>query len=544
MRKMYLVFAFAIISLTSMAQAGTLLWSRCFGGSGNDSARSVANTADGGFFVAGVTYSNDGNVTGNHNPTGNFSDAWVIKVNATGNLVWEKAFGGSFTDQANSICATSDGGAVIAGWTNSNDGDVSGLHGTAGGAADFWVFKIDNTGALQWQKTFGGSRNDYANSVKQTRDGGFIVVGNTYSNDSDVAGNHDNSGATADVWAVKLDASGTLVWEKNYGGSLQDEANCVIQSADDDYVIVGSSWSNNGDVSRGSFIPVNSNPDYWTLKIDSVGGVVWQGCQGGSLSSEAYSVVQTSATAFFVLGYTDANDYNVSGNFGGSSGTADNWLINVSSGNMNWQNTYGGTKNEFGHGMILLRNGHMVATGATNSNNPGTVSGQHDASGNTFDLWTYETKSSGYPPSYWQNAFGGSTNDGGYDLVETVDSDVVEVGYASSTDGNISANHGGSDFWVLKVQTETGVHSPAGINEVTGNEVFFALYPNPSHGYTTINVSDNLVGSWLEVSDAVGRVISRQQIDNAKSNLQTGGFARGIYLVRVGESMVKKLVVE
>jgi hypothetical protein len=298
MKKMYLGFAFAIISLTSMAQAGSALWSRCFGGSRADSARSVANTADGGFFVAGVTYSNDGNVTGNHNPTGNFSDAWVIKVNATGNLVWQKTYGGSFTDQANSICATTDGGAVIAGWTNSADGDVTHLHGPAGGAADFWVVKIDDTGAIQWQNTYGGSRNDYAQSIKQTRDGGFIVVGNTYSNDSDVAGNHDNSGATADVWVVKLNASGAITWQKNFGGSLQDEANCVIQSVDDDYVIVGSSWSNNGDVSRGSFIPFNSNPDYWTFKIDTIGGIVWQGCQGGTNGSEAYSVVQTSATAF------------------------------------------------------------------------------------------------------------------------------------------------------------------------------------------------------------------------------------------------------
>ena len=540
---MCLVLVCAIVSLSSMGQAGSLLWSRCFGGSGSDSARSVANTTDGGFFVAGVTYSNDGNVTGNHNPTGNFSDAWVIKVSGSGTLVWQKAFGGSFNDQANSITATSDGGAVIAGWSNSNDGDVSGLHGTAGGAADLWVFKIDANGSLQWSKTFGGTGNDYGQSVKQTNDGGFIVAANTYSHDGDVAGNHDNSGATADVWAVKLDASGTLVWQKNYGGSLQDEANCVIQCTDHDYVIVGSSWSNNGDVSRGSFIPATSNPDYWTLKIDTIGGVVWQGCQGGTNGSQAYSVVQT-ATAFFVLGYTDANDYNVSGNFGGSTGTADNWLINMSGGNMNWQNTYGGTKNEFGHAMILLRNGHMVTTGATNSNNPGTVSGQHDATGNTVDLWTYEAKSSGYPPSYWQNAFGGTGNDGGYDLVETSDSDVVEVGNASSTNGNVGGNHGSSDFWVIKVQTMTGVHSPTAIDEVAGTEDFFAIYPNPTHGYTTVSVSDNLIGNWVEMTDFVGRSISRQQISTSKFQIPTTGLAKGIYLVRVGEGLVKKLVVE
>ncbi len=544
MKKMYLVFISAVISLSTMAQAGSLQWAKCFGGSGNDSARSVANTTDGGFYVAGVTYSNDGNVTGNHNPSGNFSDVWVIKVSATGSLVWQKAFGGTHTDQANSICATTDGGAVIAGWTNSNDGDVSGLHGAAGGAADFWVIKIDNSGSIQWQKTLGGSKNDYAQSIKQTRDGGYIVAGNTYSNDSDVAGNHDNTGATADAWIVKLNSSGTIQWQKNFGGTKQDDARCVIQTSDDDFVVVGDSYSTDGDVSRGSFIPATANPDYWALKVDSVGALVWEGCMGGTNGSEAYSVVQTSTGTYFMQGYTQANDYNVSGNFGGSSGTADNWLINMTGGNMNWQNTYGGTKNEFGRSIIILRNGHMVTTGASNSNNPGTVSGQHDASGNTFDLWTYEVKSSGYPPVSWQNAFGGTGNDGGYDLVETADSNVVEVGYTSSTDGNVTGNHGASDFWVVKVQTATGAQSTVGVDEVPAAEDFLAIYPNPAHGYTTICVNDNLVGTTLELTNAVGRTISRQQITSNRFQLQTVGLAKGIYLVRVAESMVKKLVVE
>jgi hypothetical protein len=546
MKKMYLVFICAIISLTTMAQAGTLQWAKCFGGSGNDSARAVANTADGGYYVAGVTYSNDGNVTGNHNPTGNFSDVWVIKVDASGNLVWEKTFGGSFQDQANSIYATNDGGAIIAGSTNSDDGDVTGLHGAAGGATDFWVIKIDNTGTLQWQNTYGGSKNDYATSIKQTRDGGYVVAGNTYSDDSDVSGNHDPSGAAADFWVVKLNSTGTLQWQKCYGGSLQDDANSIIQTADDGYLIGGDTYSDNGDVTHGFATFVSGIADYWVVKIDSIGGFTWQACLGGSYSSIATSVIQATSTEYFAQGYTYADNDNVSGNFGGSSGaTADNWLVNISGGNMNWQNTFGGSATDFGQSIIQLRNGHMVTTGASNSNNPGTVSNQHGG----YDVWTYEVSSSGYPPSLWQNCFGGSAADGGYGLVETTDSDVVEVGYTASTDGNVSGNHGGSDFWVIKVQTETGaVSSTNGIQNVTIADNSFNLYPNPAHSYVTINVSDNLIGNWLEVSDAVGRVISRQQINTGKFNLQTGNLANGVYFVRAGENgnadMVKKLVVE
>ena len=400
---------------------------------------------------------------------------------------------------------------------------------------------------MQWQKTLGGTKNDYGASVKQTNDGGYIVAASTYSDDNDVTGNHDNTGATSDFWVVKLNSTGVLQWEKCYGGSLQDEARCIIQASDDGYVIAGDTYSSNGEVTH-TFAPASANPDYWWIKVDSIGGFGSQACLGGTYGSVASSVLQTSDGAYFMLGYTYADDYNVSGNFGGSSGsTADNWLVKVNAGSMEWQNVFGGSLNDFGHGMVLLRNGHLVITGATNSNNPGTVSGQHDASGNTMDLWTYEVKSSGYPPSYWQNAFGGSSNDGGYDLVETADSNVVEVGNTTSTDGNVSGNHGASDFWVIKVQTETGAASATGIDNVTADNSF-ALYPNPAHNYTTVNVSDNMIGGWLEVNDAVGRIVSRQQINGNKLNIETGGFAKGIYLVRVSENgsaaMVKKLVVE
>ena len=540
MRKFYLVIAGFIISFAAMAQEGSLIWQKCYGGSGADSARSIANTADGGYFIAGVTYSNDGNVTGNHNPTGNFSDVWVIKVNQSGGLVWQKTFGGSFQDQANSVFATNDGGAVIAGWTSSNDGDVTGLHGTAGAAADFWVIKIDASGALQWQKTFGGTGNDYAQSIQQTSDGGFIVAGSTFSNDGDVSGNH----GSADFWVIKLNSAGALTWQKCFGGTAEDDAASVVQTNDGGYAVTGTTLSSDGNVTRGVLLS-NSVADYWLIKLDGTGTLTWQNCFGGSHPSTATAVVQTTDNAYAMSGYTYANDENVSVNYGGSSGsTADNWLVKGGNTNgiMQWQNCWGGSLNDFAQNIKQTRDGHLIITGASTSTN-GLISGNHG----TQDLWTYEIKANGYPPAYWYGSFGGSANDAGFDVTESTDSDFVEVGTTNSTDGQVSGNHGSYDFWVIKIQSHEGAPGTA-IDEVSSESGSMSVYPNPSHNFTTISVSDNLVGSWLELTDAIGKNISRQQITNSKFRVETGSLAKGVYLVRVAENgtsgLVKKLVIE
>ena len=134
-------------------------------------------------------------MSGNHGDGD--ADFWVVKLSSTGSLQWQKCLGGSRDDSAHSIQQTSDGGYIVAGFTDSNDGDVSGNHG----GWDVWVVKLNSTGSLQWQKCLGGSDFDYAYSIQQTSDGGYIVAGGTYSNDGDVSGNHGDM----DFWVVKLD---------------------------------------------------------------------------------------------------------------------------------------------------------------------------------------------------------------------------------------------------------------------------------------------------------------------------------------------------
>ncbi len=307
--------------VVKLNSAGAIEWQRALGGSGTDEAFSIQQTSDGGFIVAGYSYSNDGNVSGWHEGYDSYgsptSDYWVVKLNSAGAIVWQRALGGNDKDVARSIQQTTDGGYIVAGYSESNDGDVSGNHG----GVDSWIVKLNSAGALVWQKCLGGSSGDYAYSIQQTSDGGFIVAGVSYSNDGDVSGWH----GSWDSWVVKLNSAGALVWQKCLGGSSDDWAYSIQQPSDGGFIVAGVSYSNDGDVSgwHGSW-------DSWVVKLNSAGALVWQKCLGGSYDDEAFSIQQTSDGGFIVAGYSESNDGDVSGHHGVYDDT-DYWVVKLSS---------------------------------------------------------------------------------------------------------------------------------------------------------------------------------------------------------------------
>ena len=184
----------AILFITTFCSTAqpTIEWQKSLGGTGSDGATTIQQTADGGYIVAGASISTDGDVTGNHG--GN--DYWVVKLNSTGTITWQKCLGGTGDDFASSIQQTIDGGYIVAGYSESTNGDVTGNHG----GQDYWVIKLDSTGSITWQKSLGGTSQDYAYAIQQTADGGYIVAGYTTSTDGDVTGNHGDY----DYWVVKL----------------------------------------------------------------------------------------------------------------------------------------------------------------------------------------------------------------------------------------------------------------------------------------------------------------------------------------------------
>lgn len=346
--------------------SGTLMWQKALGGSADDRAYAIEQTDDGGYVVVGSTLSTNGDVTGNHG----LMDLWVVKLNTSGVIQWQNALGGTAIDAGSAIHQTSDGGYVIAGSTQSTDGDVTGHHG----GTDYWVLKLDAVGELQWQSALGGTGADFANSIEQTSDGGYIVAGNSESNDGDVTGNHGGG----DYWIVKLDGSGDIEWQSAMGGTggfPGDIASSVRPTLDGGFIVAGLSSSNDGNVSGN-----NGGVDAWVIKLDGTGSIQWQKALGGSGFDEARSVDQTIDGGFVVAGSSSSNDGDVSGNHGGAY---DQWVLKLdNAGEIQWQSALGGAGDDRAYSIEKTSDNGFVLSGFSNSSD-GDVTGGHGG----YDYW-------------------------------------------------------------------------------------------------------------------------------------------------------------
>ncbi|HET9136116.1 MAG TPA: T9SS type A sorting domain-containing protein, partial [Candidatus Kapabacteria bacterium] len=196
---------------------------------------------DGGYIFASTTSSTGGNVSGNHSGSGHADDIWIVRLDQQGNIIWQKCYGGSENDEGKDIIPTFDGGFVIAGYTFSND---SGIVNHSAGHIDALIVKIDSIGAIEWQKTFGGLNDESAYDIFQTSDSGYVFTGSTTSNDGDVSGHISGT----DAWVCKISSAGKFEWSKCLGGSDEDYGNCVIQTHDNGYMVYATTKSTDVDV--------------------------------------------------------------------------------------------------------------------------------------------------------------------------------------------------------------------------------------------------------------------------------------------------------
>ncbi len=506
MKKIYTFLLFTIAFLNVNAQFTGIQWQKALGGSATDIAKAVQQTTDGGYIVAGYTQSNDGDVTFNH---GN-SDYWVVKLDATGTIQWQKTYGGSDYEEATSIQQTTDGGYIVAGLSESNDGDVTGHHlGFAN--SDYWVVKLDASGTLQWEKSLGGDDQERAYSIYQTNDGGYVVAGWAYSFNGDVTGHH---GVPGDYWVVKLDSSGIIQWQKSLGGSDNDIASSVSQTTDGGYIVAGGAGSTDGDVTGNHF------RDYWVVKLDNVGGLQWEKCYGGSSVDGANSIQQTTDGGYIVGGGSASTDGEVTGNHN----SFDYWVVKIdSSGTLQWEKSLGGSYNENCTSIHQTTDGGYIVAGGTPSND-GDVTGFHGTAMTTNDCWIVKLNSSG--TIIWEEALGGSGNDGASCIQQTSDGGYIMAGGANSNDGDVTGNHGGGDCWIVKLSQYTGVEENTFDNQV-------GIYPNPSNGVFTVE-TNGIVGTTISVIDIVGKVvIIHRTLGSNNVIINMSDVEKGIYIVQM-----------
>lgn len=362
-------------------------------------------------------------------------DYWVLKFDANDQLQWQKTYGGTADDRGYDIIQTSDGGYAILGYSFSNDGDTS----VNSGLQDYWLVKLDSNGNISWEKSFGYQGTDTGISVIETNNQGYLITGVL---DVTASGGEGNSQRTAnrhaggDYWALKLDNSGNLEWSRYFGGNFTDTPYDVIQTDDNGFIIAGSSDSEDTDISGniGTY-------DFWIIKISEFGDLVWEKSFGGSQIDEARAIIKTEDDNYIVAGDTRSSDNDISQN----KGAADLWLIKISPiGNLIWEKTLGGSSFDVARAIKKSQNNGYLLSGSSRSSDMDVSEnkGQNDA-------WVLKTNNSGN--LIWETTIGGSNIDFSYDVAELANGSIIAVGDTNSTDGDILNNKGFTDLLIIKI---------------------------------------------------------------------------------------------
>jgi hypothetical protein len=299
---------------------GKRLWDRPFGGTANDTAICVQQTSDGGFIIAGSTFSYS--VGG--------SDVWVIKTDAAGNWEWDKPFGGANNDYGVSVQQTSNRGYSILGNTFS----------WGAGGSDVWLIKTDIMGTRIWDRTFGGRNDELAASVQETSDDGFIIGATSFTGDTG-----------SDIWLIKTDSNGNKLLDRSFGGPENDSASSVSETSDGGYIIAGTTSSFGA-----------GGSDVWLIKTDNKLNKVWDKTYGGKNDDSAASIAQTLDGGYVIAGTTSSY----------GEGYSDVWLIKVDNkGNWMWDKTFGGKNNDSGASVQETSGNEYILAGTTNSYSAG-----------------------------------------------------------------------------------------------------------------------------------------------------------------------------
>ncbi|MBL7989239.1 MAG: T9SS C-terminal target domain-containing protein [Chlorobi bacterium] len=483
------LLAILLLSQTLPAQQNppAIEWEKSLGGSDNDGATSIEQTSDGGYIVAGLSYSNDGDVTGHHGASDK-SDYWIVKLTGAGVIQWEKSLGGSGVDYASSIEQTSDGGYIVAGSSYSTDGDVI-SHFRAWVESDYWIVKLTNAGDIQWEKSLGGSGNDYAASIEQTSDGGYIVAGWSSSTEGDVTGHHGTH-YKSDYWIVKLTSAGDIQWQKSLGGSDDDAATSIEQTSDGGYIVAGESASKDGDVTGRDVFST------WIVKLTDAGVIQWNKSLNGQSPK---SIQQTNDGGYIVANYAFSSS-------GGGNDINYQIIKLMSTGLIQWQKSLGGGRADAATSIEQTSDGGYIVAGLSSSND-GDVTGHHGASDKS-DYWIVKLTSTG--DIQWEKSLGGSGVDYANSIVQTSDRGCVVAGWSLSNNGDVTGHHGSSDssdYWIVKLGPITSDVQP----EPTANLSPLTILPNPAHTTAMLNIQSPAEAEYtIELISPLGEVLKRQ----------------------------------
>lgn len=486
-----------------------ILWEKSYGGKHADYLFDVQPTPDYGFILAGSSVSGK-----NGNKTelsqGNL-DYWVWKMDEKGQMDWQESFGGSGADFLQNIKLTSDGGFILAGTSNSNKGIQK--NDDSRGQEDFWIIKLNAKGGEMWQKTIGGSGQEKLNSIIQTKDGGYLVGG---SSTSDKSGDKtEETRGNLDYWVVKLDKNGKIEWQKTYGGKQFDMLKSVVQTKEGGYILGGYSNSIASGDKADNNIGVG---DYWIIKTDEAGEIEWQKTIGGDKDDQLNALIQLSDGNYVIGGNSNSSAANSKSK--GSKGT-DFWVLKLDDkGTVVWQETYNYGKTDVLTSIIENSDGTMLIGGFAQSEVMGTS--KKDKEG-INDYIALKINSKG--EEIWTQTVGSNGEDLLKKLIETRDGGYLLAG---TSKGKISRDRntgkGSNDFWIVKLKDKDKKEKPKAPIEAV---------PNPAQTYTNVIIGFEYDSGTATLYDLSGRQLQQFEIKDRTVPVDLSNCPEGIYIVDI-----------
>lgn len=453
----------AFFTTRVFSQAPAIAWQNSIGGDNSDYLQSIQQTNDGGFILGGFSYSG---LSGDKTEIlQGSSDYWVVKLNSTGTIEWQNTIGGSSYDDLYSIQQTSDDGYILAGRSYSG---ISGDKTEAStGGWDYWVVKLNTNGDIEWQNAIGGSGDDNLWYAEETTDGGYILGG--YS-DSGISGDKTEASiGLADYWVVKLNNSGNIEWQNTIGGSNTDYLVAIHQVADAGYILGGYSISTiSGDKTEATI----GVYDFWVIKLNATGGILWQNTIGGNSTEYLRSIQQTSDGGYVLGGpsYSGVGGDKTEANFDGGE-FKDYWIVKLNSnGNVQWQNAIGAIGDDAVGGIQQTIDGGYIVGGYSSS---GISGDKTEVSLGNYDYWIVKLNPTG--SIQWQNTIGGNSADYLTAIQQTADGGYILGGHSYSgisgdkTEG-VTGSGAFNDYWIVKL------YGTAPVNSIVTNGIFPLSY--------------------------------------------------------------------
>jgi len=362
-----------------------MIWEKSYGGSNGEHLLRILPSSDSNYYLLGSSYSSNGDIS--IDPYPESTDYWIVKIDSSGNILWDRIIGGNMLDQMWTGTTTNDGGILAFGWTGSEDGDISVYYGLY----DMWMVKLNSEGEKEWDFTIGTSGGDVGQAIIQTSDGGYLVGGSSRINDGGNLTCEPHS-FKAEAILVKLDSNRNIEWQQCYGGS-GDEGITGLREIEQGYIFVAYTESNDGDVSGFHGLPYEGMVDIWVVKVDQVGDIIWQKCLGGSRSEFVSEIIITEDENIIILGITQSNDGDVLGNHTLSEHDFDIWIAKINEeGTLLWQQCIGGLGNEkLDYGIIKKSDNNFVIAGQTDYGPSYDVEcTPHAGVMNYPDFWVFE----------------------------------------------------------------------------------------------------------------------------------------------------------